>query len=25
VLESLSVHQGAVADPGSDREREAPY
>jgi CRP-like cAMP-binding protein len=25
VLESLSVHQGAVADPGSDRERDAPY
>jgi CRP-like cAMP-binding protein len=25
VLESLVVHQGAVADPGSDREREAPY
>jgi CRP/FNR family cyclic AMP-dependent transcriptional regulator len=25
VLESLSHHQGAHADPGSDREREAPY
>jgi CRP/FNR family cyclic AMP-dependent transcriptional regulator len=25
VLESLSHHQGAQADPGSDREREAPY
>jgi CRP/FNR family cyclic AMP-dependent transcriptional regulator len=25
VLESLSHHQGARADPGSDREREAPY
>jgi CRP-like cAMP-binding protein len=25
VLESLSVHQGAVADPGSERERDAPY
>jgi CRP-like cAMP-binding protein len=25
VLESLSHHQGAAPDPGSDREREAPY
>jgi CRP-like cAMP-binding protein len=25
VLESLSHHQGADADPGSDREPEAPY
>jgi CRP-like cAMP-binding protein len=25
VLESLSHHQGADADPGSDREQEAPY
>jgi CRP-like cAMP-binding protein len=25
VLESLSHHQGAQPDPGSDREREAPY
>jgi CRP-like cAMP-binding protein len=25
VLESLSHHQGADPDPGSDREQEAPY
>lgn len=25
VLDSLSHHQGAPPDPGSDREREAPY
>jgi CRP/FNR family transcriptional regulator, cyclic AMP receptor protein len=25
VLESLANHQGAPPDPGSDREREAPY
>jgi CRP/FNR family cyclic AMP-dependent transcriptional regulator len=25
VLESLSHHQGVTPDPGSDREREAPY
>lgn len=25
VLESISHHQGVRSDPGSDREREAPY